>query len=82
MRRRTFLGDMTGGLLAAPLVAEAQFPLKARQIGFLPSGASAAHRRQLEALREGLRAGYVLDKTIIITAVWPAEEAAKLAIAR
>jgi len=33
-------------------------------------------------LREGLRAGYVLDKTIIITAVWPAEEAAKLAIAR
>jgi len=72
VQRRAFIGAVTGGLLAAPLAVEAQSPLKIHQIGFLPSGASAAHRRQLEALREGLRAlGYVPDKTIIITAVWP-----------
>ena len=70
--RRTFLIGTGAVLLAAPLAAEGQSPLKVHQIGFLPSGASAAHRRQLEALREGLRAlGYVPDKTIIITAVWP-----------
>jgi ABC-type uncharacterized transport system substrate-binding protein len=70
--RRTFLAGTGVVLLAAPLAAEGQSPLKVHQIGFLPSGASAAHRRQLEALREGLRAlGYVPDKTIIITAVWP-----------
>ena len=33
---------------------------------------ATAHRRQLEALREGLRElGYIPDKTILITAVWP-----------
>ena len=43
--------------------------MKVHQIGFLPSGASVAHRQQLEALRDGLRElGYVPDKTIIITA--------------
>ena len=73
MDRRTFLARTGAVLLAAPLVAEAQSPLKVHRIGFLPTGASTAHRRQLEALLEGLRAlGYVPDKTIIITAVWPA----------
>jgi putative tryptophan/tyrosine transport system substrate-binding protein len=72
MERRAFLAGTGAVILAAPLAAEGQSPLKVHQIGFLPSGASAAHRRQLEALREGLRAlGYVPDKTIIITAVWP-----------
>ena len=72
MERRTFLATLAGGLLAAPLAAEAQQAGKVYQIGFLPSGASLAHRRQLEALREGLRAlGYIPDKTIIITVVWP-----------
>jgi len=66
------MAAIAGGLVAAPLAAEAQSPGKVYQIGFLPAGASPAHRRQLEALREGLRAlGYVPDKTIIITAVWP-----------
>jgi len=70
--RRTFLAGTGAVLLVAPLAAEAQQTGKVRRIGFLPSGASAAHRRQLEALREGLRTlGYVPDKTIIITAVWP-----------
>jgi len=73
VERRAFLGAVTGGLLAAPLAAEAQQTGKAHHIGFLPSGASEAHRSQLEALRVGLRElGYVPDKTIVITAVWPA----------
>ena len=72
MDRRTFIGTMAGGLLAAPLAAGAQQPGKAQHIGFLPAGASEAHRSQLEALRVGLRElGYVPDKTIVITAVWP-----------
>ena len=59
-------------LLAVPLAAEAQQAAKVPHIGFLPAAASDAHRRQLEALREGLRElGYIPDKTILITAVWP-----------
>ena len=72
MDRRAFLGSLAGGLLAAPLAAEAQQAGKMYRIGFLPAGASPAHRRQLEALDEGLRAlGYVQGKNIAITALWP-----------
>jgi len=69
--RRAFLAVLTG-VLAAPVVAEAQQAAKAHHIGFFPAGAGEAHRSQLEALRAGLRElGYVPDKTIVITAVWP-----------
>jgi putative ABC transport system substrate-binding protein len=72
MDRRRFLLTSLAGMLAAPLAAEAQRAGKVHQIGFLPAGASAAHREQLEALRQGLRdLGYVPDKTIVIAAVWP-----------
>src|SRR5258706_15172442 len=37
MDRRTFLGTLTGGLLAAPLAAEAQVPEKIARIGMLRS---------------------------------------------
>ena len=71
--RRRFMAAIAGGLLAAPGAAMAQQTGKAHHIGFLPSGASEAHRSQLEALRVGLRElGYVPDKTLVITAVWPA----------
>ena len=71
--RRTFLAGSGAVLLAAPLTAEAQPAGKVHHIGFLPSGASEAHRGQLEALRVGLRElGYVPDRTLRITAVWPA----------
>ena len=69
-------------VLTGPVVAQAQPSVKVHQIGFLPSRASAAHRQQLVALREGLRElGYVPDKTIIITAVWP-ETPSELPIGR
>ena len=71
MRRRYIVGGLVLSL-AVPLAAEAQQAAKVPHIGFLPAGASDAHRRQLEALREGLRElGYIPDKTILITAVWP-----------
>ena len=58
--------------MLSPFTADAQSAAKVPHIGFLPAGAGAAHRRQLEALRVGLRElGYVPDKTIVITAVWP-----------
>ena len=72
MNRRRFLLTSLGGALLWPITARAESSAKVHQIGFLPAGASAAHRQQLEALREGLRElGYIPDKTIIITAVWP-----------
>ena len=72
MDRRRFLLTSLAGALAAPLAAEAQQPDKLHQIGFLPAGAGAGHRQQLEALRAGLRQlGYVEGRTIAITALWP-----------
>src|SRR5260370_42639239 len=38
MNRRTFLGTLTGGLLAAPLVAEAQESTKVARVGILGAG--------------------------------------------
>jgi hypothetical protein len=38
MDRRTFLGTLTGGLLAAPVAAGAQQPAKAPQIGYIGLG--------------------------------------------
>ena len=72
MNRRRFLLTSLAGALAAPLAAEGQPTARMFRIGFLPSGASPAHRQQLEALDEGLRAlGYVQGKNIAITALWP-----------
>jgi putative ABC transport system substrate-binding protein len=72
MDRRRFLLTSLAGALAGPVPIEAQQAAKLRQIGFLPAGAGAGHRQQLEALREGLsQLGYVEGRTIAITAVWP-----------
>jgi putative ABC transport system substrate-binding protein len=72
MDRRRFINLVSWSFVAAPLAVEAQPAEKAHRIGFLPAGASAAHRQQLDSLLQGLRElGYVLDKTIVVTAVWP-----------
>ena len=58
MDRRAFLGTLTGSLLAAPLVAEAQ---QAR-IGWLTPAVTEDHSR---AFREAMRAlGYVDGQTV------------------
>jgi putative ABC transport system substrate-binding protein len=67
--RRTFIGALTGGLLAAPLVAEAQQAGKVWRIGWLLTGSLESPETQLlrDAFREGLRErGYIEGQNIVI----------------
>jgi putative ABC transport system substrate-binding protein len=69
MPRRAFLAIMAGGLLAAPLAAEAQQAGKVFRIGYLVLGSleSPETRPSLDAFRQGLRErGYVEGQNIII----------------
>ena len=66
MDRREFVGTLAGGLLAAPLVAEAQQPAKVPRIGFLWFDV-APNPHLPEAFRQGLRdLGYVEGRTVVI----------------
>ena len=66
MDRRTFIGTLTGGLLAAPLAAEGQQAAKIARIGYLsPNLAASPHLP--EAFRQGLRnLGYVEGRNVVI----------------
>ena len=74
MKRRAFLGTLTGGLLAAPLAAGAQQPTrKLPLIGFLsgssPVGANA--KLPMEEFRRGLReVGLVEGQNVIVEYRW------------
>ena len=73
MDRRAFLGTLAGGLLAAPLVAEAQPAGKVPRVGYLIAGSHSDPQRQrlLEAFRQGLREpGYVEGQNIAIDSRW------------
>ena len=71
MERRTFLGAMAGGLLAAPLAAGAQQVGKVWRIGFVEAGSSSVNRHFLDAFRRGLRdLGYVEGQQIVIEDRW------------
>src|SRR5262249_9489435 len=64
--RRTFLGALTGGLLAAPL-AEAQQIGSVYRIGYLSSGSPRTSPHLLAAFRQGLgELGWVEGKNITI----------------
>jgi putative ABC transport system substrate-binding protein len=64
--RRAFLGTMAGGLLAAPLAAEAQQAAKVARIGYLSTNL-AANPHTHEAFRQGLRdLGYVEGRNVVI----------------
>jgi putative tryptophan/tyrosine transport system substrate-binding protein len=66
MERRTFLGTLAGGLLAAPLAAEGQQPAKVARIGFLSLNL-APNPHLKEAFRQGLRdLGYVEGHNVVI----------------
>ena len=54
MDRRAFLGSLAGGLLVAPLPAEAQQAGKVHRIGYLASSSLVSSRHLLEAFRQGL----------------------------
>jgi putative ABC transport system substrate-binding protein len=67
--RRAFIGTLTGGLLAAPVVAEAQQAGKVRRVGYLSLASGPSPRS--EALRQGLRElGYVVGQNIAIEDRW------------
>src|SRR5262245_19979667 len=55
MDRRTFLGTLAGGLVAAPLAAGAQQAGKVWRIGFLSAG--SPHARAFQDLQTGFRQG-------------------------
>jgi putative tryptophan/tyrosine transport system substrate-binding protein len=64
--RREFIGALAGGLLAAPLAAEAQQPVKIARIGYLAHHLAANPRLQ-EAFLQGLRDhGYVEGRNVVI----------------
>jgi putative ABC transport system substrate-binding protein len=67
MERRTFLGVIAGGLLAAPLAGEAQQAGKVPRIGFLSVTSPSDRPPLLDAFRQGLRElGWVEGQNIVI----------------
>ena len=51
MDRRAFIGTLTGGLIAAPLVTEAEWVEKVWRVGVLNEGFAARVDRMLGAIR-------------------------------
>jgi putative ABC transport system substrate-binding protein len=71
MDRRTFIGAMAGGLLAAPLAAGAQQAGKVYRIGYLSSGTATTNSALRKAFTDGLRDhGWVEGKNIAIVYRW------------
>lgn len=67
MDRRTFIERVMGGLLAAPLAAEAQQAGKIARIGYLSPNVATANPRLLEPFRQGMRdLGYVEGRNLLI----------------
>jgi putative ABC transport system substrate-binding protein len=67
--RRAFIGTVAGGLVAAPLTAEAQQRPKIPEIGFLTGTTPAGGAVLVEAFRQGMRElGYVEGKTFVLEA--------------
>ena len=65
--RRRFLGTLAGGLLAAPLAAEAQPAGKVTRIGVLEPTSMALNAANLDAFRQGLRElGYVEGQNFVV----------------
>ena len=71
MKRRTFIQAIAGGLLAAPLAAEAQQGGKVWRVGFLSGGARPPDGAPPAALRQALRElGYVEGTNVISEGRW------------
>ena len=67
MDRRTFIGAVACGLLAAPLAARAQRAGIVYRIGILEAIPAAQNASSLDALRKGLREkGYIEGRNLII----------------
>jgi len=69
MNRRTFIGQVAGGLLAASFATEAQQSTRLPRIGVLLSGGAGTSAANLsaEVLRQGLQElGYVEGRSVVI----------------
>jgi len=67
MDRRVFLGSVAGGLLAAPLMAEAQPAGRVYRIVYLGNSSVVLEADLVEAFRQGLRnLNYVEGRNIVI----------------
>ena len=68
MDRRVFLATLSGGLLAAPLAAEAQQTRKVYRIGMLETRSAVLNATNLDAFRQALGAlGYAEGQNLEIT---------------
>ena len=78
--RRTFVSTLAGGLLAAPLAAEAQQAGKVWRIGLLSFAASdPASAARWKAFRDRLRElGYVEGQNVIFETRWGDEQVGRL----
>jgi putative tryptophan/tyrosine transport system substrate-binding protein len=71
MERRRFIEVIAGGLLAAPLAAEAQQAGKAYKIGYLTSGLSSLSPSAKDAFRQGLHdLRYVEGRDFVMEYRW------------
>jgi putative tryptophan/tyrosine transport system substrate-binding protein len=71
MDRRTFIGTLTGGLLAAPLAAEGQTPGKVARLGYLALGTATTNAAFVKAFTDGLRDhGWIEAKNVTIEYRW------------
>jgi putative ABC transport system substrate-binding protein len=69
--RRVFIGSLAGGLLTAPLAAEAQPAGKVWRIGYLANGARTPDGSPPAMLRQALlELGYVDGKTVTYVGRW------------
>jgi putative ABC transport system substrate-binding protein len=67
MERRAFIGTLAGGLLAAPLAAEAQRVGKLPRLGILWAHSPSVASLFADAFRQGLRGlGYVEGQNIAL----------------
>jgi len=77
--RREFIGTLAGGLLAAPLAAEAQQGKRVWRIGDLTLGSAEREKSWLASFRQGLRElGYVEGESIVIEQLYAEGRAERL----
>jgi ABC-type uncharacterized transport system substrate-binding protein len=71
MDRRTFFGTLAGGLLAAPLAAEAQQAGKVWRIGYLSPATSQAAQPSVQKFLQGLHdLGHVEGRSFVMEYRW------------
>ena len=71
MERRTFLAVVSGGLLAAPIAAEAQQAGKVYRVGYLSAGSREATGPLYQAFLGGLSGrGWIESQNLIVESRW------------